>query len=231
MGRHLLAPLVCLLAFSGFSGTASADVTLSQSNSAAAILNIELTELFGHERAAFGSLSANRLARLENAPIPRLFPDRQPKFSYTAEYLDALPSEKGDAQWRCLSEALYFEARGEAIKGQFAVAEVILNRVDSNRFPSTICRVVHQGTGRYLQCQFTYTCDGYADRIGEKVAWARAGKIASLMMIAENRPLTGGATHYHTKAVNPRWARVFPRTATIGAHHFYQQPPRAATNG
>lgn len=231
MARHLLAAVVCLLAFPGFSGTASADVTLSQSNSAAAILNIELTELFGLERAAFGSVSSNRLARLENAPLLRLFPNKQPKFSYTTEYLDALPSEKGDAQWQCLSEALYFEARGEAIIGQFAVAEVILNRVDSNRYPGSVCRVVHQGTGRHLQCQFTYTCDGIADRIGEKVAWARAGKVARLMLVAETRPLTGGATHYHTKAVNPRWARVFPRTATIGAHHFYQQPPRPATNG
>lgn len=231
MARLSLAPLFCLLAFPSFFGTAQADVSLSQSNSPAAILNLELTELFGQERSAMGALNVQRLARLENKPNWGLFPDRKPTFAYTAEFMASRPTASGDAQWRCLSEALYFEARGEAVKGQFAVAEVILNRVDSGSFPNSACNVVHQGTGRYLQCQFTYTCDGFADRIGEKSAWRLAGKIARLMLDGETRRLTGGATHYHTRAVNPRWARVFPRTATIGAHHFYQMPERKASNG
>ncbi len=231
MARLSLAPLVCLLAFSVFSEKAAADVSLSQSNAPAAILNLELTELFGQERRALGAVNSQRLARLENRPAVQLFPNRKPEFAYTEEYVDTRPAPSGDEQWRCLSEALYFEARGEAMKGQFAVAEVILNRVDSGNFPGSACRVVHQGTGRYLQCQFTYTCDGYADRIGEKVAWQRAGKIARIMLDGEERRLTGGATHYHTRAVNPRWARVFPRTTTIGAHHFYLMPERKPTNG
>ena len=56
---------------------------------------------------------------------------------YTRDYLVAIPAHKGGKQWACLAEALYFEARGEEIKGQFAVAEVILNRVDSVAFPSS----------------------------------------------------------------------------------------------
>lgn len=231
MARLSLAPLVCLLAFSGISGTAIADVSLSQSNSPAAILNLELTELFGQERNALGAVSSQRLARLENKPTWQLFPERKPEFTYSVDFMASQPTATGDAQWRCLAEALYFEARGESVKGQFAVAEVILNRVDSGSFPSTACRVIHQGTGRYLQCQFTYTCDGYADRIGEKAVWRQVGKIARFMLDGKERSLTGGATHYHTRAVNPRWARVFPRTATIGAHHFYQMPERTASNG
>ncbi|MEL6205382.1 MAG: cell wall hydrolase [Pseudomonadota bacterium] len=128
------------------------------------------------------------------------------------------------SEWECLREALYFEARGEAIKGQFAVAEVILNRVDSRIYPNTVCAVVNQGTGKRYQCQFTYTCDGHAERMSERGALDQVGRVAGLMLAGAPRALTDGATHYHTKHVNPRWARVFPRTTTIGLHHFYRGP-------
>lgn len=110
------------------------------------------------------------------------------------------------------------------------MAEVILNRVDSAEFPDSVCGVVHQGTGRKYQCQFTYTCDGHKEVISEPGAYKRMGKIAALMMSEAPRELTDGATHYHTKAVKPRWARTFPRTATIGVHHFYRQPTRLSSN-
>jgi len=116
------------------------------------------------------------------------------------------------------------------VKGQFAVAEVIMNRVKSARYPDTICGVVHQGTGRKYACQFTYTCDGNAEIISEPKAFERVGKIAKVMAKGAERPLTKGATHYHTKSVNPRWASKFPRTATIGYHHFYKQPKRISSN-
>ena len=116
------------------------------------------------------------------------------------------------------------------MKGQFAVAEVILNRVDSTEYPDAVCAVVHQGTGRKYQCQFTYTCDGYDEVISEPRAFDQVGKIAHLMVQGAPRPLTKGATHYHTRAVNPSWARQFPRTATIGVHHFYKMPTRVSSN-
>lgn len=230
MSQLWLARAVCLMAILAGAGTATADVTLSQSNSPDAILNVELTRLFDHESRSLNAVNAGQLSRLQNIPARRRLWGKVPSFSYTPDYLASLETATGDAQWQCLSEALYFEARGESVKGQFAVAEVILNRVDSNRYPSTPCRVINQGTGRHLQCQFTYTCDGYRDRVGEKVVWRQVAKIARLMLDGKERELTQGATHYHTKAVNPRWARVFPRTATIGAHHFYRQPPRSASN-
>src|SRR6056297_641376 len=86
---------------------------------------------------------------------------------YNTSWLKAQPVASGGAQWQCLAEALYFEARGETIKGQFAVAEVIMNRVESARFPGSICGVINQGTGRKYACQFTYTCDGIPERIHE----------------------------------------------------------------
>ena len=63
------------------------------------------------------------------------------------------------------SEALYFEARGEPIKGQLAVGEVVLNRVEDPRYPNSICKVINQGTGKRFACQFTYTCDGKLETI------------------------------------------------------------------
>ena len=144
-----------------------------------------------------------------------------PAIEYSRGFVAALPEATGDGEWRCLSEALYFEARGESEKGIFAVAEVILNRVDSARFPMTVCGVVRQGTGRRHECQFSYYCDGRPETIRETAAWARVGKIARLMIDGGARDLTGGATFYHTRAVAPYWSRAFDRTAAIGAHLFY----------
>ncbi len=153
------------------------------------------------------------------------------KITYSRAWIDARPEvQKTDDQWQCLAEALYFEARGESVKGQFAVAEVIMNRVEHGQYPNSLCGVIHQGTGRKYQCQFTYTCDGVAEKIREPDAFDRVGKIARLVIDGAPRVLTDGATHYHTKAVNPKWARTFPRTATIGVHHFYRQPTRLTQN-
>jgi spore germination cell wall hydrolase CwlJ-like protein len=148
--------------------------------------------------------------------------------SYDPTWIAAQPKASGGPEWKCLAEALYFEARGETLKGQFAVAEVILNRVDSANFPNTICDVVNQGTGRKYACQFTYTCDGVAEKINEPRAWQRVAKVARVMMDGGDRGLTEGATFYHTKAVRPRWSKSFDRTATIGVHHFYRQPARVS---
>ena len=143
----------------------------------------------------------------------------------TQAWIDAQPFLEGDKQWACMTEALYFEARGESTEGQFAVAEVILNRAESRRFPDTVCKVINQGTGRKHRCQFSYTCDGLLETMDDQRAYQRMGKIAHIMLNGGPRDLTDGATYYHAKYVNPSWARSFTRTATLGKHHFY----RAAT--
>lgn len=150
---------------------------------------------------------------------------------YSREWLSHQPAGKGGAEFQCLAEALYFEARGESVKGQFAVAEVILNRVDSPTFPGSVCGVVHQGTGRKFACQFTYTCDGREEVIHEPAAYAQVAKVAALMLKDDTpRSLTDGATFYHTLHVSPKWSRNFDRTATIGVHHFYRMPTRLTQN-
>ncbi|WP_081894581.1 cell wall hydrolase [Ruegeria halocynthiae] len=152
------------------------------------------------------------------------------KMSYSKDWLDQQPVASGDENFKCLAEALYFEARGESVRGQFAVAEVILNRVKSGRFPGSLCGVIKQGTGKKYQCQFTYTCDGQKEVIREKKAYERVSKVARAAIDGVAKDLTEGATHYHTNAVNPSWSRVYKETARIGVHIFYRHNYRTASN-
>jgi len=228
MSRLWLAKCVFAIAVLVQAGTVSADVTLSESNAPDSVLDAQLAELLGQENSALASVNGSYLLSLGEKPKRRSLRRKASGFSYDEEFLAGLPRASGNEQWRCLSEALYFEARGESVRGQFGVAEVILNRVDSPDFPDSVCSVIRQGTGRLFQCQFTYTCDGNKETVHDRAAWERVGKVARIMLDGKERELTGGATHYHTKAVRPRWSRVFPRTAAIGAHYFYRMPVRTA---
>ena len=143
---------------------------------------------------------------------------------WTSSKLLSLPVPKSDKQVSCLAEALYFEARGEPIKGQLAVGEVILNRVEDARYPSSICKVVNQGTGRRYACQFTYTCDGKLETVHERKPYEMALKIAKILMTTHDRKLTKGSTHYHSNYVDPKWSKKFERVAKFGRHIFYRQP-------
>ena len=183
-----------------------------------------VAEALATEAAGVAGLAPDQIARLGQDPTGTA------NASYTRAWLATQPAATGGAQWQCLTEALYFEARGESVKGQFAVAEVILNRVDNAQFPNSACGVVKQGTGRKYQCQFTFTCDGHPEVVNEPAAWSNMGKIARAMLDGAPRGLTDGATHYHTTAVNPSWARRFIQTARIGVHKFYRMPVRVSSN-
>ena len=143
---------------------------------------------------------------------------------WTSSKLLYLPVPKSNKQMSCLAEALYFEARGEPIQGQLAVGEVILNRVKDTRFPSSICKVINQGTGRRFACQFTYTCDGKLETVHERKPYEMALKIAKILMTTHDGKLTRGSTHYHSNYVNPKWSKKFERVAKFGRHIFYRQP-------
>ena len=136
---------------------------------------------------------------------------------------------KRGKHWRCLTEALYFEARGENVVGQVAVAEVILNRVDSKSYPGSVCGVVHQGESKRNGCQFSFICDGKVEHIGDRKSFEELGKVAWVMLQGKPRILTGKATHYHNSSVLPRWAKRLVRTARIGDHIFYRQTMQLST--
>lgn len=213
--------IAAIAAFGLGAAGAGAETTKSTSNVGPGAVGIQLSALMQTERQALISASGARLASI-SAPYSGAATGGLRRTFDRAE-LAKMPKATGNAQWRCLAEALYFEARGETLKGQFAVAEVILNRVDMPNYPDTVCGVINQGTGRKYACQFTYTCDGIPEHIGEPRAWERVGKVARIMLDGAPRDLTKQASHYHTTAVNPRWARVYPRTARIGTHIFYRQ--------
>lgn len=223
---RLLLRGLCTAAAMSFCWAAAAEVTLSSSNNPGAALDERLAVLMGAESKTLSSFGRSSMSRLIEVPESR---DAGKGELFSRADLDRMPVAKGGAEWSCLTEALYFEARGESVEGIFGVAEVILNRVDDPRYPSSVCKVVNQGTGERYRCQFTYTCDGRPEVMNESRARDMVGKIARIMLNGAPRLLTDGATHYHTKSVKPRWARIFPMTATIGFHNFYRQPDRVAT--
>ena len=110
------------------------------SDRSAAVPSVELEAALRHENAMVSAMPLSRVAVLTS---PR--PEERPKGSkvrYSGRWLRSLAKPTGGKQWACLAEAIYFEARGEPVEGQFAVAEVILNRVDSPKFPNSICTLV-----------------------------------------------------------------------------------------
>jgi spore germination cell wall hydrolase CwlJ-like protein len=126
---------------------------------------------------------------------------------------------------KCLATAIYFEARGEPEAGQVAVAQVVLNRVRSDRYPHTVCAVVYQNARKRNRCQFSFACDGKPDVPKEAVAWARAQRIAADSLRDGSKIwVLGDATLYHARYVKPRWAARVTLVSSIGQHLFYTDP-------
>jgi len=131
---------------------------------------------------------------------------------------------------KCLTEAVYFEARGEAVRGQIAVAQVVMNRAFSGFYPSTVCGVVYQNKHRHLACQFTFACDRVADVVREPDMWDRARKIAKAMLDGQLwLPEVAKSTHYHAYWVRPSWVNEMKKMYKFGVHTFYR--PRAWGDG
>lgn len=122
----------------------------------------------------------------------------------------------------CLAQAVYFEGRGEPLLGQVAIAEVVLNRVASQRYPSTACGVVFQNQHLKNRCQFSFACDGKTDRPKDLRAWERSLKVVSLVMAGERSGVARQATHYHASYVSPRWRNHLNKVGEVGRHIFYK---------
>lgn len=145
-----------------------------------------------------------------------------------AFYWEAAKAEGRMAQFsqedmHCLQQNIYFEARGESILGQRAVAWVTLNRMDSNRYPNTVCEVVWQ------RRQFSWTHDGKPDTPGtnsiEQRAWHRAALIARSVTrkwAQEHEGPVEGAIMFHADWVQPSWARSYEQVVQVDSHIFYK---------
>jgi len=145
------------------------------------------------------------------------------KVAHAEEYF-----AKGSEE-RCMALNIYYESRSDNLAGKFAVSDVVLNRVDSKRFPDTICGVVKQaelnskGIPKRNRCQFSWFCDGKADRPTETDSWIEAQVIAYQIMHEDKfRGITDGANHYHATYVNPRWTRKMDYKGQVGEHVFYK---------
>lgn len=152
---------------------------------------------------------------------------RRPRTPAERLGLDAKGRAKAE---KCLADAIYFEARGEAVRGQIAVAQVVLNRAFSGYYPTTVCGVVYQNSHRHLACQFTFACDGIRDVVKEPDMWERAKKIAQASL--DGRlwlPEVGKSTHYHAYWVRPSWVNEMRKMYKFGVHTFYR--PRAWGDG
>lgn len=138
-------------------------------------------------------------------------------------------TEQDNPQAYCLSEAIYFEARGSSLADQAAVADVILNRVSSSKYPNNVCSVVRQAklwksNPIRNQCQFSYYCDGKSDRMTDLDAKANAQWLAiQVLVFGKFRGITENATMYHADYVNPYWAPHMQLVGTIGRHIFYRE--------
>lgn len=122
----------------------------------------------------------------------------------------------------CLTQAVYYEARGEGRDGMAAVAQVVLNRARHSAFPGTICGVVYQGAHRATGCQFSFTCNGAMRRPVNQAAWRRAEAVAEAALAGQVYAPVGAATHFHTTGVSPRWRHTLVQTAQVGTHVFYR---------
>lgn len=139
--------------------------------------------------------------------------------------MDVTAAERQRRDHACMSEAIYYEARSEALEGQVAVGEVVMNRVSSGYYPDDVCSVVYQGARRVTGCQFSFTCDGSMHRRPRGEAWEQAKAVAAFVLMGEQgRSITGDATHYHTDYVAPYWRVGLVKTKAIGTHIFYRFP-------
>ncbi len=146
------------------------------------------------------------------------------RFAYT-DRLELEAEQQRYADLTCLARNIYFEARGESVAGQLAVAEVTMNRVASKRFPDTVCSVVHEQRWDAIRKRnvgaFSWTeFDTMPKPKGKP--WQRATMLAVSAYDSEETPQVPGALFYHAERITPRWSRTKKLVAEIGRHKFYE---------
>jgi hypothetical protein len=160
-------------------------------------------------------------------PLPRDAPGVPPPSPAQRLHLEGKERMKAE---RCLANAIYFESRSEPVRGQMAVAQVVLNRVFSGFYPGDVCGVVYQNASHHLACQFTFACDGKSKVINERGNWARANRIAKETLDGKvYLPEVAKSTHYHALYVHPNWVGEMKKMVRYGLHNFYR--PYAWGNG
>jgi spore germination cell wall hydrolase CwlJ-like protein len=186
-----------------------------------------------------GSAQRDRQAELMTARLEQLRPDARRNDLRRASLGDisaaARPFRIDNAldasrDLECLTQAAYYEARGEGTDGMRAVVQVVLNRARHASFPSSVCGVVFQGSGRRVGCQFSFTCDGSMRAPVNRTAWNRARTVASAALSGAVYAGVGNATFFHTTGVSPSWRHSMLRVGQVGSHIFYRFGGRAGSS-
>lgn len=161
--------------------------------------------------------------------IPLEQPLSPPLSSVKAAPEDPIYDER---EIECLALNSYFEARNQSLAGQIAVAQVVLNRVKSPKFPDTICEVIQQGPtyenwkGNVLpvryQCHFSWWCDGKSDIPEDKVTYRDILNVTIELIVTQPIDITEGSLYYHADYVKPEWSNIFFKTVVIDNHIFYK---------
>ena len=163
-----------------------------------------------------------------NAKIPV---SKSPLEKANGLVLSQLDRKSGRMALRCMTQAVYYEAALEPLKGRRAVAQTVLNRVRHPAYPNSVCGVVYQGSSRRTGCQFSFTCDGSLLRQPAAAAWREAEKVARDALSGYVEASIGTATHYHADYVLPKWAYQLGKITQLGAHIFYRFNGSSGTAG
>ncbi len=141
-----------------------------------------------------------------------------PQASSLKELVSSVPTSAPlSSEMECLAGAIYFESRGEPVAGQLAVAQVVVNRAESNLFPESYCGVVYQ------RSQFSFVKGGTMPRIKRgSSAWKQAKAVARIAHEGLWDSQAADSLYFHAKYVRPSWSRKKVARATINTHIFYR---------
>lgn len=121
----------------------------------------------------------------------------------------------------CLARSIYWEAKGQEVEEMEAVANVVMNRLQTEEFPRSVCEVVKQGS-EAGNCQFSWWCDGRPDSVQEETSYTQAKEVARRALNGQLKDRTQGALFFHDRSVSPSWATTFKRTHAAGDFLFYK---------
>ena len=214
------------MAFALFVGLGDSSAAIAQQVSA----NLPVVQTLPTMKAAIAALPSIQTALPPvSAPLAQPLPrgniftlPLRPAPVPTVQPLSALVEAHGsgpalDAEATCLATAVYFESMGEPLEGQLAVAQVVINRAKSGRYPSSLCGVVKQ------KAQFSFVRGGRFPRIDVGCeAWRKAQAIARIAGASMAKILPADVLWYHADYVAPGWGRRLARVEKIGAHIFYR---------
>ena len=201
-------------------------VLLARKSHATPVLISKLPPLSKASVAAINALPAPNLLKPLSTQQAVTENDERPfagrPDSAASHFVLRTDADDRDRAVTCLAQAVYYEAAGEGVDGERAVAQVVLNRVRHPGFPSTICGVVYEGSDRTTGCQFSFTCNGVMQHVPASGLWAQSRKVAEEALKGRVFDRIGHATHYHADYVLPYWADSLDKSVQIGRHIFYR---------